>query len=94
MGDRTANRSYTRRRVVSNRRSFERYRLYLKDGEFIDVCEFLQYRIARLHKSLVIQTPGDGGAGQRAAASHCRRHARPFSGTDSRAQPCHALDHA
>eukprot|EP00965_Chrysotila_dentata_P076990 2541732-Pleurochrysis_carterae.AAC.2 len=54
------------------------------------VYEFLQYRIARFHNSLVIRTPGNGGAaaGQRAAALLSRGHARFTSGTDSRAQPC------
>eukprot|EP00965_Chrysotila_dentata_P260060 6213768-Pleurochrysis_carterae.AAC.2 len=58
------------------------------------VYELLQYRIARLHNSVAMRTPGNGGAGQRAAVSLCRGHARPFRGTNGRAQPCHALDHA
>eukprot|EP00965_Chrysotila_dentata_P208625 6184805-Pleurochrysis_carterae.AAC.1 len=59
--------------------------------------EIFQDRIQRLHNSAAIRTPGNGGAGQRAAVSLCGGHARPFRGTNSRAQPqCHALvlDHA
>eukprot|EP00965_Chrysotila_dentata_P066976 2217224-Pleurochrysis_carterae.AAC.1 len=58
------------------------------------VYEFLQYRTARLHKSVAIRTAGNGGSGQRSAVSLCRGHARLFRGTDNRAQPSHALDYA
>eukprot|EP00965_Chrysotila_dentata_P071086 2349235-Pleurochrysis_carterae.AAC.1 len=57
------------------------------------VYEFYQYRIARLHDSLAIRTTGNGGAGQRAAASLSRGGARPFTGS-GRTTMLYTLQHA